>query len=56
MSYQHVLDHHTHTIASGLPNTLGMAKAASDRGLALLASREHAPKCREPAIIFIFIT
>ena len=46
MSYQHVLDLHTHTIASGHAyNTLReMAKAASDKGLALLGITEHAPK------------
>ncbi len=46
MSYQHVLDLHTHTIASGHAyNTLReMAKAASDKGLSLLGITEHAPK------------
>ena len=46
MSYEHVLDLHTHTIASGHAyNTLReMAKAASDKGLSVLGITEHAPK------------
>ena len=46
MSYEYVLDLHTHTIASGHAyNTLReMAKAASDKGLSVLGITEHAPK------------
>lgn len=46
MSYEYVLDLHTHTIASGHAyNTLReMAKAASDKGLSVIGITEHAPK------------
>ena len=46
MSYEYVLDLHTHTIASGHAyNTLReMAKAASEKGLSVLGITEHAPK------------
>lgn len=46
MSYEYVLDLHTHTIASGHAyNTLReMAKAAADKGLSVLGITEHAPK------------
>ncbi len=45
MSYEYVLDLHTHTIASGHAyNTLReMAKAAADKGLSVLGITEHAP-------------
>lgn len=46
MSYNCVLDLHTHTVASGHAyNTLReMAKAAADKGLEVLGITEHAPK------------
>lgn len=46
MSYEHVLDLHTHTVASGHAySTLReMAKAASEKGLSILGITEHAPK------------
>lgn len=46
MSYEAVLDLHTHTIASGHAySTLReMAKAAADKGLELLGITEHAPQ------------
>ena len=46
MSYEFVMDLHTHTIASGHAyNSLReMAKAASDKGLQVLGITEHAPK------------
>ena len=46
MSYEFVMDLHTHTIASGHAyNSLReMAKAASDKGLEVLGITEHAPK------------
>ena len=46
MSYEYVLDLHTHTIASGHAySTLReMAKAASEKGLSVLGITEHAPK------------
>lgn len=45
MSYKHVLDLHTHTIASGHAyNTLReMARSAADKGLLALGITEHAP-------------
>lgn len=46
MSYQCVLDLHTHTIASGHAycTLREMAKAASDKGLEILGITEHAPQ------------
>lgn len=46
MSYEFVMDLHTHTIASGHAyNSLReMAKAASEKGLEVLGITEHAPK------------
>lgn len=46
MSYEHVLDLHTHTVASGHAySTLReMAKSASEKGLSILGITEHAPK------------
>lgn len=45
MKYQSVLDLHTHTVASGHAycSMREMAKAASEKGLALLGITEHAP-------------
>lgn len=45
MSYEHVLDLHTHTIASGHAycTLREMAKAASEKGMELLGITEHAP-------------
>lgn len=46
MSYEAVLDLHTHTIASGHAycSLREMAKAAADKGLELLGITDHAPK------------
>lgn len=45
MSYDYVLDLHTHTVASGHAycSLREMAKAASEKGLELLGITEHAP-------------
>ncbi|MDO4275548.1 MAG: phosphatase [Eubacteriales bacterium] len=46
MSYDYVLDLHTHTVASGHAycTLREMAKAAADKGLEVLGITEHAPK------------
>lgn len=46
MSYEYVLDLHTHTVASGHAycTIREMAKAAADKGLELLGITEHAPQ------------
>lgn len=56
MSYEYVLDLHTHTIASGHAycTLLEMAKAAADKGLELLGITEHAPQMPGSCQAFYF--
>lgn len=52
-----IMDLHTHTVASGHAyNTLyEMAKSASEKGLALMGSTDHAPKMPGTCHEFYFI-
>ena len=51
------IDTHSHTIASGHAycTIREMASAAAKKGLQGLAITEHAQRCREPVIHFIFL-